>query len=60
MTLAYVFWHWKQASVDRAEYERGQAAAPSAALDFLAWGSFVSARLPGFRVRRDHERSCWN
>ena len=26
MTLAYVFWHWKQASVDRAEYERRQAA----------------------------------
>jgi hypothetical protein len=33
MTLAYVFWHWKQASVDRAEYERGQATAPSAALE---------------------------
>ena len=32
MTLAYVFWHWKQASVDRAEYERRQAAFPSAAL----------------------------
>jgi len=33
MTLAYVFWHGKQASVDRPEYERGQATVASAALE---------------------------
>src|SRR5215475_7218246 len=42
MTLAYVFWHWKQASVDRAEYERRQAAF-HAALTAAPSDGFVSS-----------------